>query len=89
MMRILLSYDNVPSSVIVFKLSKCLLYTTLHCLWEFQYKPYKSVLNGMKFDIPSAVFQWQIHLKRWFERFVIKWRPVSDLKMAISHGLIT
>ena len=66
MVCILLSSGNVSSSVIVINLSNCSLYTTLHCLWYFQYKQYKSVLNGMKCDIPRAVLQWQIQLKRRF-----------------------
>ena len=73
MVLILLSSDNVSSSVIVIKLSNCSLYATLHWLWDFQYKPYKSVLNSLKSDIPSAVIQLQTHLKRLFERFVITW----------------
>ena len=88
MVLILLSSDNVSSSLTVIKLSNCSLYTTLHCLWQFQYKPYMSVLNGLKCDIPSAVLQWHINLKRWFEHFVIKWCLINVQEMEISHGLI-
>ena len=43
MVLILLSSDNVSSSVVVIKLSNCSLHTTLHCLGDFQFKPYVSV----------------------------------------------
>ena len=62
---------------------------TSRCLWDLQCKPWKSVLNGLKCDIPSDVLQWQIHLKRCLKCSVNNWCPIKVYEMKFSHGLIT
>ena len=66
----------------------CLLYTTLLCLWDIQYKPWKFVLNGLKCDIPSLVLQRLMRLKRWFDRFVNQWCLISVQEMNFAHWSI-
>ena len=63
----------------------CLLYTTLLCLWDLQYKPWKSVLNGLKCDIPSRVLQRLMRLKWWFDRFFNQWCLISVQEMHFAH----
>ena len=59
------------------------------CLWDLQYKPWQSVLNGLKCDTPTDVLQRQIHLKQWFQCLVNNLCPIKVYEMKFSHGLIT
>ena len=85
---ILASLDNVSWSTGLIQLIYCLLHTILLCLWDLQYKPWKSALNGLKCDIPSHVLQRLMRLKQWFERFVNQWCLINVQEMLFAHWSI-
>ena len=70
------------------QLINCLLHTILLCQWDLQYKQWKSVLNGLKCDIPSHVLQQLMPLKQWFKCFVNQWCLINVQEMHFARWSI-